>query len=50
MLTYKRQNTHLQTVTMYTQLTTFLNSAIRADPLLYLANAVCWLDPLWRSA
>jgi len=34
---------------MLTQLNTLLNSAIRADPLLCLANAVCWLDPLWRS-
>jgi hypothetical protein len=34
---------------MLTQLNTLLNNAIRADPLLCLANAVCWLDPLWRS-
>jgi len=34
---------------MFTQLNTLLNSAIRADPLLCLAQATCWLDPLWRS-
>jgi len=34
---------------MLTQLNMLLNSAIRADPLLCLANAICWLDPLWRS-
>ncbi|MBN8590628.1 MAG: hypothetical protein J0M33_02675 [Anaerolineae bacterium] len=34
---------------MFTQLNMLLNSAIRADPLLCLANAICWLDPLWRS-
>jgi hypothetical protein len=34
---------------MFTKLNTFLNSAIRADPLLCLAQVTCWLDPLWRS-
>lgn len=34
---------------MLTQLNMLLTSAIRADSLLCLANAVCWLDPLWRS-
>ena len=34
---------------MLSQLNTLLTSAIRADPLCCLANAVCWLDPLWRS-
>jgi hypothetical protein len=34
---------------MFNQLNTLLNSAIRADPLLCLAQATCWLDPLWRS-
>jgi hypothetical protein len=34
---------------MLNQLNTLLTSAIRADPLGCLANAVCWLDPLWRS-
>jgi hypothetical protein len=36
-------------MTMFMQLNTLLNSAIRADPLLCLAQAACWLDPLWRS-
>jgi hypothetical protein len=34
---------------MFTQLNTLLNNAIRADPLLCLAQVTCWLDPLWRS-
>lgn len=33
---------------MFTQLNVLLNSAIRADPLLCLAQTVCWLDPLWQ--
>jgi hypothetical protein len=36
-------------MTMFNQLNMLLNSAIRADPLLCLANVACWLDPLWRS-
>ncbi len=34
---------------MFNQLNRLLNSAIHADPLLCLAQSVCWLDPLWRS-
>jgi hypothetical protein len=34
---------------MFKQLNTLLNRAIRADPLLCLAQSVCWLDPLWWS-
>lgn len=34
---------------MLIQLNTFLATAIRADPVLSLAQAVCWLDPLWAS-
>jgi hypothetical protein len=49
MLIGTRQNTHQRAATMLTQLNTLLNSAIRADPLLCLANAVCWLDPHWQS-
>lgn len=28
---------------------TFLNQAMQSDSLLCLAQAVCWLDPLWRG-
>ncbi len=28
---------------------TFLNQAMQDDSLLCLAQAVCWLDPLWRG-
>lgn len=28
---------------------TFLNQAMQSDSLLFLAQTVCWLDPLWRG-